>query len=489
MRFTSPEFILIFFPVVFIIFFLLNQNSFIKPARLWIIGASLLFYSTQNTASFPVLLLSLLWNFCAGILLSSRKFIHSKKILTCGIIGNLCFLAFFKYSDFLILSVNTLFSADFPVNKYSFPMAISFFTFTQISYIVDVFHNGYGAKKFIDYSYFVCFFPKMLAGPIVRYSEIIGQLLDHENKLIHKENICKGICLFALGLFYHSVIADMFAVWTTKGFNHIQSLTLIEAWITSLSYTFQIYFEFSGYSDMAIGIALFFNIKLPDNFNSPYKARNIREFWRCWHMTLTRFFTQYIYIPLGGNKAGERRMLLNIFIVCLLSGIWHGEGWTFFFWGGIHATALVIHRLWRKADVPYKNKFISWSITFLFVNFSWIFFRSSTIQNAFSLMSAMFGCNGVALPDSAFLISRLSFVSVYNISFTSFFLSTASLIQSLILICAGCVAAMKIKNSKQIVSSINFNTKTALVFSLLIIFSFVYILYFSGNTDFIYFNF
>jgi D-alanyl-lipoteichoic acid acyltransferase DltB (MBOAT superfamily) len=235
---------------------------------------------------------------------------------------------------------------------------------------------------------FVTFFPQLIAGPIVHHKEMMPQFKDENNKHMLSGNIAKGIFIFSLGLFKKVVIADSFASYASNGFDIQEKLTFIDAWVTSLSYTFQLYYDFSGYTDMAIGLALLFNIKLPINFNSPYKALNIQDFWRRWHMTLSRFLRDYIYIPLGGNKVQEYKVYTNLLITFLLAGLWHGAGWTFILWGLLHALAIISFKLWSKLEIKL-NIIIAWFITFNFLNITWVFFRANTFDDATKVLKAM----------------------------------------------------------------------------------------------------
>lgn len=269
------------------------------------------------------------------------------------------------------------------------PLAISFFTFQQIAFLVDTYKGETREYHFLNYALFISFFPQLIAGPIVHHQEMMPQFKRNENNQFDTANTVKGIFIFIIGLFKKVVIADTLAIWAIKGFDQATSLTFIEGWITSLSYTFQLYFDFSGYSDMAIGLALLFHIKLPVNFHSPYKALNIQDFWKRWHMTLGRFLTKYLYIPLGGNQKGRVHTYINLLIVFVISGLWHGAGWTFVFWGFLHGLAAVVHRIWR--DMGYKmNKFLAWFLTFQFVNVAWIFFRAKSWDDAAKVFKAMF---------------------------------------------------------------------------------------------------
>jgi D-alanyl-lipoteichoic acid acyltransferase DltB (MBOAT superfamily) len=345
--------------------------------------------------------------------------ISKKSLLTFGIISNIALLGYFKYTDFLIDNLNYwIFTEDIPNLNLALPLAISFFTFQQISYLVDSYRQETKEYDFLNYSLFVTFFPQLIAGPIVHHKEMMPQFANKRNMVKNYKNIAMGLFIFTIGLFKKVIIADTFAVWATQGFDVATTLNLFEAWATSLSYTFQLYFDFSGYTDMAIGIALLFNIKLPINFNSPYKATSIQDFWHRWHITLSRFLKDYIYIPLGGNRRGEFRTYMNLMTTFILGGIWHGAGWTFVFWGFLHGLALVIHRAWSKLDFKLWT-WLSWLITFNFINVAWVFFRAKEWDDAVKVLRNMFSLNNIVLPEK--LESKLAILHNYGIEFGSLY--------------------------------------------------------------------
>ncbi|OZM57699.1 membrane-bound O-acyltransferase family protein [Lottiidibacillus patelloidae] len=420
MLFNSYEFIFVFLPIVFIVYFLLNKLSNSIYSKVWLVTCSLFFYSWWNVAYLPLIVGSLIFNFIVGTLLVNGNIKRNKLLLTFGILINVFLLGYFKYADFFIANINTLFENDYNLLHLVLPLAISFFTFQQIAYLVDSYRREYDGYNFLDYSLFVTFFPQLIAGPIVHHKEMMPQFETKENKKIDLRNISLGMFIFFIGLFKKVVIADSFAVWATKGFDEPYTLTFFEGWLTSLSYTMQLYFDFSGYCDMAIGAALLFNIRLPLNFNSPYKSLDIQDFWRRWHMTLGRFLTKYLYIPLGGNRQGELRTYVNILTIFLISGLWHGAGWTFVFWGFLHGLATVIHRIWKRFGYT-MNKYIAWFITFNFVNIAWVFFRANSWADAERVLTAMIGLNGFSLPE--IYITVFEKITTINVDIgTTFFL-------------------------------------------------------------------
>ena len=400
MLFNSYTFIFAFLPITFFIYFYLNQKRLTEASKGFLVFSSLFFYSWWNIAYLPIILSSMLFNYILGNSLNNkdsknkRSRFSKKSLLIFGIVSNLALLGYFKYSDFFIENFNLVFSSDAPLLHLALPLAISFFTFQQISYLVDSYRRETKEYDFLNYALFVTFFPQLIAGPIVHHKEMMPQFAKTRNKIKNHRNITIGLFIFSIGLFKKVVIADTFAVWATEGFDVATTLNLVEAWSSSLSYTFQLYFDFSGYTDMAIGAALLFNIKLPINFNSPYQATSIQDFWRRWHMTLSRFLKDYIYIPLGGNRKGEFRTYTNLLATFIIGGIWHGAGWTFIFWGFLHGMALVINRAWSKLGFKLWSWF-AWFLTFNFVNIAWVFFRAKEWDDAIKVLTAMFNFSDI----------------------------------------------------------------------------------------------
>lgn len=325
----------------------------------------------------------MVFNFTMGNWISTNK---HKGVLALGVAANLAVLFYYKYANFFLDVVGS----SYHLEKIVLPLGISFFTFTQIAYLVDCFRGQYGNYKFSNYCLFVTFFPHLIAGPIVHHTQLMPQFDNKDNTRINFDNIARGIFVFNMGLAKKIVIADTISSIAVNGYSHTDMLTTGQAWITSLAYSMQLYFDFSGYSDMAIGLGLLFNIDFPINFNSPYKAKNIQEFWRRWHITLSKFLRDYIYIPLGGNRRGEWITARNLMITFILGGIWHGAGWTFIAWGFLHGAALVLHRQFEKLNVKMPD-WMGIIITFLFVNIAWIFFRATSWVDAMNVLKAMLG--------------------------------------------------------------------------------------------------
>lgn len=396
MLFNSYSFIFLFLPITMILYFWLNKYNKNRLAKAWLVITSLYFYSDFHKSYLILITISILVNYFIGQKLSNNKYniIQRKMLLTIGVVFNLGGLGYFKYYDFFVSNINSLLGTNFTLLHILLPLGISFFTFQQLSFIVDSYKRYDLTYDFLNYCLFVTFFPQLIAGPIVLPTEMLPQFEAEENKKINCENMNKGLYIFSIGLAKKVIIADTIANFANAGFDMMDKLNFIEAWLTSISYTLQLYFDFSGYCDMAIGIGLMFNIILPANFNSPYKSTNIQEFWKRWHMTLGRFMTNYLYIPLGGNRKGELRTLRNLFIVFLASGIWHGAGWNFIIWGMLHGICIVIHRIWKNSGRKL-NKLVGWFITINLVNIFWVFFRAQTVTDAMKVIKGMFDLNNL----------------------------------------------------------------------------------------------
>lgn len=393
MIFSSFPFIFLFLPISLFGYFFWSGRYSHTHAKWWLVAASIFFYGYWNWRYVPLILLSCLFNFRWGLRLmpsSGRSEASRRRDLVLGITANLLVLGFFKYTHFLVENIEWVLGARFNLMEIVLPLAISFFTFQQIAYLVDSHRGTTRETDPVNYLLFVTFFPQLIAGPIVHHAEVIPQFEDASRRRISWENLARGLHLFAIGLFKKVVLADSLALFVRLGFDTGAPLSTFEAWVATLSYTFQLYFDFSGYTDMGLGAARMFNIELPQNFLSPYKSRNIQEFWRRWHITLSRWLMSYLYIPLGGSKRGLFRTLCNLMITFLLGGLWHGAGWTFVLWGFLHGVATVAHRLFAAAG--RKLPFLAaWFMTFLFVHLAWIPFRASSLQSAFLKVKALFG--------------------------------------------------------------------------------------------------
>lgn len=391
MLFNSAEFILAFLPVTFIVYFALTHNGKIEYSRIWLVLASLFFYGWWNPNYLVLICISMLVNYGFATAISRNAIDKHRKLLLIGaIVFNVGLLGYYKYADFFISNFNVLLGSDYNLLNIILPLGISFFTFQQIAFVVDTYRREIQHVDLVQYSLFVCFFPQLIAGPIVHHKEIMPQFMDPDKWRIDTDNIARGIFIFNMGLAKKIIIADTFGQIANLGYQNFQSLDTVQSWITAFAYSVQLYFDFSGYSDMAIGIGLLFNISLPVNFRSPHKSANIQQFYRRWHITLSNFLRDYIYIPLGGNKKGELVTNLNLFLTFLIGGFWHGANWTFVIWGALNGIALIAHRMFQKTGIMLPQM-IAVSITFLFVMFVRVFFRSENFSIASQILATMFG--------------------------------------------------------------------------------------------------
>lgn len=489
MLFNSYEFIFFFLPITFGIYFWLNKKRLTQASKAWLVFASLFFYSWWNIIYLPLILGSILFNFTVGSAISransssSKKGLSRKTLLAFGIVANILLLGYFKYMDFFIANTNILIGTQWDLLHIVLPLGISFFTFTQIAYLVDAYRDEVKEMDYLNYTLFVTFFPHLLAGPILHHKEMMPQFDTIKNKAINYKNISAGIFLFSIGLFKKVVIADTFAQWANTGFETTSALNLFEAWATSLSYTFQLYFDFSGYTDMALAVALLFNIKLPINFNSPYKALNIQDFWRRWHITLSRFLRDYIYIPLGGNRKGEFSTYTNLFTVFLIGGLWHGASWMFIAWGALHGIAIVLHRAWQQMGQK-MNTVLAWFITFNFVNITWIFFRAKDWTQASNIIQGMMGGNGIMLPEK--YAKYVGNVQESILQFGTVYEHINGKSQTTTYIILGFIMVLVLKNSMQLVEEFKPN-RLNLLFTLALFLTGVSMM--SRVSEFLYFNF
>lgn len=404
MLFNSFEFIFVFLPIVFILYFGLSKLRLVRLATAVLTLASIIFYGYWNFIYVPLIIASFTFNFFVGSQLCKVAKLYEKQrlekgyankkrgLLAFGIAANILLLCYYKYTDFFIENFNGIFGANVPLMHIVLPLGISFFTFTQIAFLVDCWRGFVKERSYINYALFVTYFPHLLAGPIIHHSEMMPQFANLRRKKIHYKNLSIGLFLFSMGLFKKVCVADFFASFVNYGFDEATVLSVAEAWTSLLAYTFQIYFDFSGYTDMAIGISYMFNIVLPLNFNSPYKACCVGEFWHRWHMTLSRFLRDYIYIPLGGNRVGNVRLYANIFAVFLIGGIWHGAGWTFVVWGCMHGFIMMCEKFYQS-HFPKMNKVLAWILTFSFLNMTLVFFRATSMEHAFKMFRGLFGLN------------------------------------------------------------------------------------------------
>jgi len=398
MLFSSYTFLFQFLPATALAFAATRRHS-PRAGIMVLAGASLFFYGAWRPVYLLLLIASIAVNFSLGLRMEDP--LRRRGIGILGVALNLAVLCYFKYTNFIFDSLNTLTGAPLPFFNIVLPLGISFFTFQQIAYLVDVMRGARVERDIVSYTLFVSFFPHLIAGPLVHHAEMIPQFKRGRTGR-SAVLAARGLAIFAAGLFKKVVIADNLAQFVSPVFAHLDAgggVTTPWAWLATLAYTLQIYFDFSGYSDMAVGLALLFGIRLPVNFRSPYQALSIVEFWRRWHITLSRFLRDYLYIPLGGNRLGEQRRYINLMVTMLLGGLWHGAGWNFLVWGGLHGACLSINHLWRewrggdarKSANGLAAKGLSWAITFFAVVIAWVFFRARTMAGAWQMLGSLFG--------------------------------------------------------------------------------------------------
>ena len=410
MLFNSPTFLLIFLPLALVGFFAAAAYSH-RLAALTLALASVCFYAMWDPRFVALLVLSIAFNYRMGFTLGKVARTRLVRPLLAGAIAaNLGLLAYFKYTDFFISTANQLTGAHLPLAHIILPLGISFFTFTQVAFLVDVARGLAVEYDFVHYLLFVTYFPHLVAGPILHHRQMMPQFSSSQTYKFNPASFSDGMATFLVGLAKKVVIADALSAFVGPLFDAVDngtSVTFFEAWGAALAYTFQLYFDFSGYSDMAIGLSLLFGVRLPPNFASPYKSRNIVDFWRRWHMTLSQFLRDYLYIPLGGGRRGPMRRHLNLMATMLLGGLWHGASWTFVVWGATHGCYLVVNHVWQSlsAALPRPgivlrplNHALSCVVTFIAVVAAWVVFRATSLHGANEILAAMTGAHGFVLP-------------------------------------------------------------------------------------------
>lgn len=398
MLFNSYIFVFIFLPLCLLGYYQAAGRKEKSRAKVWLIAMSLWFYGSFQTAYLLILSGSLLFNYAVFKGMSPGRAgngVSAKKaVLAAGVAGNLGLLFYFKYVNFFIENINGISGGSLPLLQVLLPVGISFYTFLQISFLVDSYRGEIRVCSFLDYMLYVTYFPKLAEGPIVIHSELLPAFQQIGEKRFDIEGFMRGICLFIFGMQKKVILADTFGRAVDYGYGNLDAMHSWDAVLLVIFYALQLYFDFSGYSDMARGISRMFGIELPVNFNSPYKARNIIDFWKRWHITLNRFFTRYVYIPLGGSRKGRLRLYRNLLAVFFLSGLWHGAGWNFILWGLLHGGLYVLTRIWQDRSVDgrigmsisrrgnvmtYAVKAVCVLLTFIYVSIAWVYFRAENV--------------------------------------------------------------------------------------------------------------
>ena len=462
MLFNSYTFLLVYLPVTLLGFFAVGRFGKANGAA-WLAICSLFFYGWWDYRYLPLLLASICGNYLAGgFIARSPGTAKGRGVLIGAIACNLVLLGYYKYADFFVSSANSALGTDWPILGIILPIGISFFTFTQIAFLADAYAGKVTEYRFIYYVLFVTYFPHLIAGPVLHHKEMMPQFDEDRNYRVSAANFSVGLTIFAIGLAKKVLIADNLALFAAPSFvPNADAPSFFLAWGGALAYTFQLYFDFSGYSDMAIGLSRLFGVRLPLNFNSPYKARNITEFWRRWHMTLSRFLRDYLYIPLGGNRCGALRRRANLLVTMVLGGLWHGAGWNFVIWGALHGCFLVINQAWQglargfAIHLPASlGRFLGITITFVCVVFGWVYFRAPDLATANRMVLGMLGAWGAALPEP--LLLRLGPVKEFLEGFgvRSYLGGGANFVEMWLWIFAGGLIAFFAPNTQEVVGGI-----------------------------------
>lgn len=480
MVFSTYIFLLVFLPIVLIVYFGMARFVNRTTQHIFLVAASLVFYAYAHISYVWIISASVAVNYiCAKLIagIKEDKSIKRKVIFIFSILFNVGLIGYFKYYNFVLQNINIVFDTEFTLKYIILPIGISFFTFQQIAYQISIWKRLENVPRFLDYTLFITFFPQLVAGPIVFSQDVISQYQDDRNRFFNINNFSQGLFIFCIGLFKKAVLADSIALIADNGFgSQLYGLSFGGAWVTSLSYTMQIFFDFSGYSDMAIGLGKMMNIELPVNFYSPYKSKSITEFWKRWHITLGRSLAVLIYYPLGGNRKGYLRTCINLFMVFLVSGIWHGAAWTFVIWGIAHGIVRIMEKIFDK-QLPKIPSLIRIFFTFMFINAAWVLFRASNFDRAMTILQKMFAPNSFSFDGIGNLAidGILTYPDIAHVLYILVFL--------FVLLCI--TFGLK-KNSIDLYQSFKPKARYAIITAVLLCVS---IIHMSKSGAFIYFNF
>lgn len=487
MLFNSYVFIFLFFPIAVLGYYELHHIGWEKAALGFLVAMSLIFYGYNSSIYLAILVVSILLNYflvCAMNRIAIREI--RRLFLAAGLLLDIGILFYFKYYDFFIENLNGVLGTNYHFLRMALPLGISFYTFQQLSYVIDSYKGECEQYSLLEYAIYVSFFPQLIAGPIVYHDELIPQFRRQENHNIHYENLCKGIYAFALGMAKKVLVADTMSKVVTAGFSDVEALNSISTVVVMICYSIQIYFDFSGYCDMAYGIGFMFNIELPINFNSPYKAASIKELWNRWHMTLTRFFIKYVYIPLGGSRKGKIAAYLNTMIVFLVSGIWHGANWTFILWGVLNGTGILLERIFANLlnKVP---RIIRKMATYCFFTLTLVLFRSESLKQSWQMFHNFFEIgDGQIHTEITESFNKIIEVSVIGHLGLKKLIETYPWLLLVIFIVVVLLACQVMRNTQEKVKDGQYGTRKIVTTVVLLTWS---ILSLSEISEFLYYNF
>ena len=487
MLFNSYIFVFLFFPLAVAGYYGLQHFGWEKAALGFLIMMSMIFYGYNSVKYLLILISSIVLNYLLVRLMGRTDRPALRRIfLLSGLFLNLGILFCFKYYDFFIENVNAVLRTDYHFLRLTLPLGISFYTFQQLSYVIDSYKGECEQYSLLEYAAYVSFFPQLIAGPIVYHDELIPQLRAKENHRINYENMSKGIYAFALGMAKKVLIADTLSKVVTAGYANVNELNSISTILVMICYSMQIYFDFSGYCDMAYGIGFLFNVELPVNFNSPYKAVSVRDFWDRWHMTLTRFFTRYVYIPLGGSRKGTIRTYLNVMIVFLVSGIWHGANWTFILWGIVNGLGNLFDRLFAGIldKIP---RVIRTMATFCFCSIAWSMFRAESVGQGWQMIKNLLATgDGKVYGAITDAFNKLFEVQVISRAGFGSLIQTCPWLMLAIFLVILIVACMFMRNTQEKVNDGRYQTGRIVSTVALLLWS---VMSLSEVSEFLYFNF